>query len=168
MECRLQSSSDTWSCQVSIRWEYEHNGNRCAVVREDPFGPLITDKADVELMLRRAQAAVLHPRTPAVQFVSLTAGQLGKDLKLQERSLLFSKNVVCVDLAGPELTDLSFVDLPGACTVKDLIVFMLSLLTGIISNADPEVVKFVEDLVKTHIQGNCLILVTLPMSGEHR
>jgi len=36
---------------------------------------------------------------------------------------------------------------------------------GIIQNAESEVVKLVEDLVISHIKGNCLILVALPMTG---
>ena len=36
---------------------------------------------------------------------------------------------------------------------------------GIIQNADPETVKMVEDMVVNHIEGNCLILLTIPMSG---
>lgn len=40
-------------------------------------------------------------------------------------------------------------------------------IAGIIQNADPETVKMVEDMVVTHIQGNCLILLTLPMSGTY-
>jgi hypothetical protein len=33
------------------------------------------------------------------------------------KPLLFSRNVVCVDLEGPDLTDLSFIDLPGVSVV---------------------------------------------------
>lgn len=36
---------------------------------------------------------------------------------------------------------------------------------GIIQNASTETVQLVEDLVRANIKGNCLILVTLPMSG---
>lgn len=36
---------------------------------------------------------------------------------------------------------------------------------GIIQNAEPSTVQLVEDLVLSHIKGNCLILVTCPMSG---
>ncbi|KAI0696226.1 P-loop containing nucleoside triphosphate hydrolase protein [Cerioporus squamosus] len=65
----------------------------------------------------------------------------------------FSKNVICIDLAGPDLVDLSFIDLPG-----------------IIQNAenDPkgEMVTLVEGLVNTYIKSNCLILVTISMSDD--
>ena len=149
MECRLAHSSDGWSCQIKIRWEYEDN-KRLDEIEEEDFGPLLTDKAAVEPMLRRAQAAVLNPEVEPSKFASLSeeelkSGKLPKGLK----SLLFSRNVVCVELKGPELADLSFVDLPG-----------------IVQNADPEVVQLVEDLVRSYIDGNSLILVTLPMSGE--
>lgn len=36
---------------------------------------------------------------------------------------------------------------------------------GIIQNAEPDIVKLVEDLVVSHIKGNSLILVALPMTG---
>ena len=38
-------------------------------------------------------------------------------------------------------------------------------MPGIVQNAEPEIVQLVEDLVTSHVQGNSLILVTLPMSG---
>lgn len=39
------------------------------------------------------------------------------------------------------------------------------MILGIIQNAEPEIVKLVEDLVISHISGNCIILVALPMTG---
>lgn len=113
MECRLSSSSEPWRCQVSIRWEFDSSGKRRNEVQETTFGAVITNKTEVELMLRRAQAAVLHPDIPAAKFVTMGASELNKESPLQTKRLLFSRNVVCIDLAGPDLTDLSFVDLPG-------------------------------------------------------
>ena len=102
MECRLTHSPDAWSCRISIRREYDDDNNKKLFdVREVPFGERITKKEDVEPMLRRAQAAVL-----------LGDASLG-DLTTSVKGDRFSRNVVCVDLAGPDLTDLSFVDLPG-------------------------------------------------------
>ncbi|PCH44638.1 hypothetical protein WOLCODRAFT_139118 [Wolfiporia cocos MD-104 SS10] len=147
MECRMSSSSSPWRCQIRIRWEFEPNGQRAARVTEMPFGGVIYDKKDVELMLRRAQAAVLNPKVPAEKFLQLSSE--GLQNRATERALLFSKNAVCIDLSGPTLTDLSFVDLPG-----------------IIQNADDAIVRFVEELVLSQVEGNCLILVTLPMSDD--
>ena len=36
---------------------------------------------------------------------------------------------------------------------------------GIIANAEQEIVDLVEEMVISHIRGNCLILVALPMTG---
>jgi len=148
MECRLSSSECPWSCQVSIRWEFQDNGNRKDQVLEVPFGPLITDKANVELALRRAQAAILCPQIESADFLTMDEEGISSTV-LEEASLSFSKNVVCVDLEGPDLTDLSFIDLPG-----------------IISNADEDIVELVKDLVVSHIKGKCLILVALPMTDD--
>ncbi|KAH7928504.1 hypothetical protein BV22DRAFT_1192754 [Leucogyrophana mollusca] len=93
MECRMSSSDGPWSCHISIRWEYDENGNQLKDVSEVPFGDMITDKGAVELALRCAQA-------------------------------------------------------------------------GIIQNAEKEVVNLVEELVVSHIKGNTIILVALPMTDD--
>ncbi|THH32770.1 hypothetical protein EUX98_g1377 [Antrodiella citrinella] len=148
MECRLSSSSNAWQCQVSIRWEVNSGGFPCDEVREVAFGGVITQKSDVELILRRAQMAILNPTVETEHFVNMSVEEM-KSASKKLAMLKFSKNVVCVDLSGPELTDLAFVDLPG-----------------IIQNAEAQTVKLVEDLVRSHIKGNCLILVTVPMSDD--
>lgn len=40
-----------------------------------------------------------------------------------------------------------------------------SVLKGLIQNAEPEEVQLVEDMVVSHIKGNCLILAALPVTG---
>lgn len=37
---------------------------------------------------------------------------------------------------------------------------------GLVQNAEDDTVRLVEDLVRTNIRGNCLILVVIPMSGK--
>ncbi|TCD63212.1 hypothetical protein EIP91_005824 [Steccherinum ochraceum] len=147
MECRLAFSSGPWQCQVSIRWEYNADGTLADEIREDFFGDVITDKSKVELALRRAQLAILNPKQTTRKFVDMDVDTLKSSSF--DGTLKFSRNVVCVDLMGPELTDLAFVDLPG-----------------IIQNAEKETVELVEELVRSHIKGNCLILVTVPMSDD--
>ncbi|OCH92571.1 hypothetical protein OBBRIDRAFT_811610 [Obba rivulosa] len=105
-------------------------------IKDVPFSGRITSKNDVELFLRRAQAAVLNPPVTSARFLDSSM----EELRVQMSS---------ADLVGLELTDLSFIDIPG-----------------ILQNADPEVVKLVEDLVRSHIKGTCLILVALPMSDD--
>ncbi|EIW56258.1 uncharacterized protein TRAVEDRAFT_49098 [Trametes versicolor FP-101664 SS1] len=159
MECRLGYTADAWSCQISVRWEFDSTGQRLEEVQEVPFGPRLTDKTLVEPMLRRAQAAILSASGGTGSREAAVARFVGMDLEEVRRStdpkttgakaLAFSRNTICVDLAGPDLVDLSFVDLPG-----------------IVQNAEAEVVKLVEDLVTSYVEGNCLILVALPMSDD--
>lgn len=148
MECRMVGAPGPWTCRLSIRWEFDDEGKRLQRVDETPFGKPITNKTDVELALRRAQAAVLNPESPALFFVSMSEQDLADSMVNNDKTLRFSRNVLCVDICGPDLTDLSFVDLPG-----------------IIQNAPKKMVKLVESLVISHIEGNCLILVALPMTG---
>lgn len=113
MECRLSASAGPWSCRISIRFEYDDEGTPLGEVAETPFGDAITEKSEVEPMLRRAQLAVLNPTMTIAEILNIAAGELREGPRVRGRSLLFSRNVVCVDLEGPELTDLAFIDLPG-------------------------------------------------------
>lgn len=110
MEIRLSGAPDgeLWWCQIYIRFEFDAAGHKCSV-REVPFGPRIEKKEDVERMLRRAQAAVLNPTLDVSHFVNMD----DEELRASAKTVLFSRNVVCVDLTGPGLVDLSFIDLPG-------------------------------------------------------
>ena len=110
MECRLASSSEAWTCQVSIRWEFDKRGRPQEKVTEQKFGMPLKDKAEVELVLRRAQAAVLNPKAQPNKFANMSAEML----RNMPNELAFSRNAVCLDISGPELTGLAFVDLPGA------------------------------------------------------
>ncbi|KAK7040881.1 hypothetical protein VNI00_009477 [Paramarasmius palmivorus] len=149
IECRLSSTSGTWRCHIKIRQEYDEQGKRLAEIKEVPFGSTILSREEVEPTLRKAQFAVLNPRLDKKTVLSTSVDQLDS-LPTNGKSFSFSRNVVCVDLEGPELTDLSFIDLPG-----------------IIQNApDDETIRLVEELVLSHTQGNCLILVALPMTDD--
>ncbi|KAL0571650.1 hypothetical protein V5O48_010308 [Marasmius crinis-equi] len=147
IECRLTSSSEPWSCKIRIRYEYDSSGKRLHQVKNVSFGKTITSKMDVEEALRRAQFSVLNPHLDPTTILETSVHNL---TTLATAKLLpFSRNVICVDLKGPELTDLAFIDLPG-----------------IIQNADEETVSMVEKMVMSHIKGNCLILVAIPMTDD--
>ncbi|KAJ7735808.1 P-loop containing nucleoside triphosphate hydrolase protein [Mycena metata] len=148
MECRMTSSTSLWSCKISIRVEFDTSG-RPQEVKEHQFGDVIMNKDEVELALRRAQVAVLNPHLNFGSVLKMNAQEL-KDGIPGTTPLPFSRNVICVDLEGPDLTDLIFLDLPG-----------------IIQNAEPETVQLVEEMVVSHIRGNnCLILCALPMTDD--
>jgi hypothetical protein len=114
MECRLTNSSNPWQCQVLLRRETDANGTKISA-KEEPFGPLLFNKEDLEEMLRRAQLAILNPSLPADYFVDFDTSALapGERPADSERQLSFSDDVVCLDLSSPDVTDLSFIDLPG-------------------------------------------------------
>ncbi|KAF7319138.1 hypothetical protein HMN09_00250200 [Mycena chlorophos] len=147
MECRLSSSEDPWSCRISIRHEFDAAGKPLREVAEVHFCN-VKRKDDVELALRRAQFAVLNPHVDPAGVAKMSAAEL-KDGVPGGRTLEFSRNVIVVAVEGPELTDLVFLDLPG-----------------VIQNAEKHVVEMVENMVKSHIGGNSLILVALPMTDD--
>lgn len=107
MELRLAYSPAEWHCQVYLRFEKDDYGNRLPDVTERPFGPVLLVKKELEVMLRRAQLAVLNPMTPMDDFLDL---DVDTDFANQ---LPFSSNVVCINVSGPDIPDLSFIDLPG-------------------------------------------------------
>ncbi|KAJ3757669.1 P-loop containing nucleoside triphosphate hydrolase protein [Lentinula raphanica] len=149
IECRLSSSDRPWSCQISIRQEFDNSGERLRNISEKKFGEPLTDKVQVELSLRRAQFAILNPHVPWYNILAASAETLASMSAKSNTSLQFSKNIVCVDLEGPEFTELSFIDLPG-----------------LVQNAHPDIVELVENLVISRISGICIILVTVPMTDD--
>jgi hypothetical protein len=71
-----------------------------------PFGQPIIEKSEVTERIRRAQRAILSPSTPPDVFLS-GAGTAAE--------LSFSPNRIVLNIAGPDVTDLNFIDLPGSC-----------------------------------------------------
>ncbi|KAG6835134.1 hypothetical protein H0H93_004550 [Arthromyces matolae] len=139
IECRLNNSPGKWSCIISIRREYDRNGKILDKVSEKRFGEVIYQKDQVEPALRRAQMAVLNPHLNLDDFVRASDAEMASPRFNSKETFKFSADTICIDLEGPELTDLSFVDLP---------------------------VKFVEAMVVNRIKGNSLILVALPMTDD--
>ncbi|KAJ7609630.1 P-loop containing nucleoside triphosphate hydrolase protein [Roridomyces roridus] len=149
MECTMSGESDSWSCQISLRFDYKQDGSKYATPETHAFGSILTDKTAVELWLRRAQAAILHPHIQYQNFYTKTEDRL-KNPPADDRRLSFSKNAILVELRDSTLTDLGFVDLPG-----------------LIQNDAPEAIRVVRDLTVSRITARkTLILVTIPMSDD--
>ncbi|SJL16535.1 uncharacterized protein ARMOST_20061 [Armillaria ostoyae] len=151
MECTMLSSSSTWSCTIYLNIKYGADGSELAIPDKFRFGPVITDKDAVEVWIRRAQAAILCRHRPKEDFSNMTVEELRSLATTDSQMLPFSKNIVQVELRDPQLTDLSFVDLPG-----------------IIHNADEETIKLINDLVISYIEEseNTIVLITIPMSDD--
>ena len=78
---------------------------------EIQFGPLITDKSEVEDRIRRAQLAILNPSKEPSGFLG-PLGQIDGGI-INKNEMSFSSDLVSVRISGREMDDLSFVDLPG-------------------------------------------------------
>lgn len=108
----MSGNADTWSCRITLCYSVDGSGRNLAAMERVPFGPLIEDKTLVELWLRRAQAAILSPHMEPNEFDEATSETL-QEVMNDQNVPLFSKNVIQIEVKGPELTDLSFIDLPG-------------------------------------------------------
>ncbi|KAK0443665.1 P-loop containing nucleoside triphosphate hydrolase protein [Desarmillaria tabescens] len=151
MECIMLSSSLTWSCTIYLNFKYASDGSKLDISDGVQFGPVITDRDTVELWIRRAQAAILCHHRPKEDFMSMSTVDLRNLATTDSQILPFSRNFVQVELRDPDLTDLSFVDLPG-----------------IIHNADEDIIELVRSLVVSYIEEseNTIVLITIPMSDD--
>jgi GTPase SAR1 family protein len=147
-ECTMSSSATAWSCKIKLRFDYDSSGHSSLQQKEISFGSTITDRNDVEIWLRRAQAAILNPDLAPERFHTMSIQEL-RNLP-STNSLKFSRNAVSIFIEDPSATDLSFVDLPG-----------------LIQNEDEEVVDLVRQLTESYIsRPNTIILTTIPMSDD--
>ena len=109
MEVNLNSRPGPWSCQVTLRFEYDSSSVPLSEVLLVPFGSALDNPDDVELTLRRAQAAVLnYPNLDAGEFLNMppeTLGYYRSRVAFLDGTLKFSKNVVCVDVHDSERPD---------------------------------------------------------------
>ncbi|KAF8519778.1 P-loop containing nucleoside triphosphate hydrolase protein [Hysterangium stoloniferum] len=147
MECRLKNTSKPWQCHISLR-----RGKNQGEVK---FGPLITEKSTVEVMIKRAQLALLNPDVAYSDFVDLNIHTLvnGQPTFAQPKPLQFSSEVVVLDISGPDLVDLSFIDLPG-------------IISHVAADEDPNNITLITNLAEEYISGDSLILLTLSMRDD--
>lgn len=170
----MQTAGQSWKCQIWLRFETDQDGTvRCernlsflalklirmsvqplSDVEEKPFGPAITDPAEVEAALRRAQLAILNPSVPMGKFVDydLPAEPEARPLG-STKQLPFSTNVVCLKVTGPEVADLTIIDLPG-------------IISSVGPGEDPKNIEIVTNLSKHYMKKDCLILTTITMKGK--
>jgi hypothetical protein len=151
-----------------LRETADKQGQPLGAAINTPFGPVITEKENVEERIRRAQRAILNPSIDHETFLS------GPDGEPDRHELSFSKNCVSLELSGPDLTDLSFCDLPGMhfprCTmITSLTVGFIhkGLIVSVSQGSNDSDIELVRDLVKTYIvKPSCLILLTVTCKGR--
>ncbi|KAJ7249503.1 P-loop containing nucleoside triphosphate hydrolase protein [Mycena haematopus] len=132
-ECRLAYSDAPWKCTVDLHFITDKDGQSLGQPRNEPFGDPILDKSGVEDRIRRAQRAILNPSKPARYF-------LDEEEDDDPTEVSFSTNYISLQITGPEVADLSFVDLPGenstsapSAEVATNIAMVQSLVTSYIS-----------------------------------
>ncbi|KAF5350024.1 hypothetical protein D9756_009153 [Leucocoprinus leucothites] len=144
MECTMSSAAVSWTCNISLR---PSTGGFSAA---QPFGPRITNKADVELWLRRAQGAILSTNPDKTQWLIKSANEIKQAIDAETDMRKFTEDTIVVDIRDQGLTDLSFVDLPG-----------------LIQNAEQDSIDLIHNLSSRHVEGeNTLILVTIPVIDD--
>ncbi|OSD02217.1 hypothetical protein PYCCODRAFT_1467882 [Trametes coccinea BRFM310] len=147
MECTILTSGSTWSCKVSLRRFIGGEDQGTA-----GFSPQLLHSDDVELWIRRAQAAILCPHISVETIRNRTRSELKEltDTSKDPAVLKFTRDVVVIDIEDPNGADLSFVDLPG-----------------LVQNEEESIVTLVEDLVKDYVRPeSTIILVTLPATDD--
>lgn len=166
MECTMSSDAESWSCSIQIRNEFDSMGHPSPVKTKNFV--VINDKSQIELALRRAQAAVLSPHKELTYFLGMSATQLKECVTHDPESLKFSKNVIEINVKDPEATDLSFVDLPGPFLFFCAYRSYPDWHVGLIHNAETNLITTVRQLVEHYIEGkkNTLVVIAMPMTGE--
>ncbi|KAJ7886796.1 P-loop containing nucleoside triphosphate hydrolase protein [Mycena olivaceomarginata] len=140
-ECRLSHSDAAWKCIVELRFITDKNGQSLGQPRNEAFGDPIFDKAEVEDRIRRAQRAILSPSKPSRIFLEEDEDDIPE--------VSFSTNYISLQISGPEVADLSFVDLPG-------------LIASVSRGGNERDIAMVESLVTSYIsKPSCVILLTV-------
>ena len=113
MEIRMHETSKTtsWECSLSLRIEYDKNNKPLpeADRKSYPFCKALHNPKDVELMAYRAQKALLNPSEKPDFYLN---HQPPDKSKKENNEIEFSMNIVCLYIKGPNVPNLSLVDLP--------------------------------------------------------
>jgi len=106
------TEAETWSCIVKVQVDQDVNGN--SVTRSVyQFGNIITSPNAVAAAITRAQALILNPQELQAQTQRGPETVLSPITDRRSNQREFSKNSISLDIRGPELIGLRFIDLPG-------------------------------------------------------
>ncbi|KAF8216858.1 P-loop containing nucleoside triphosphate hydrolase protein [Mycena galopus ATCC 62051] len=143
-ECRLTRFEGPWQCTVDLHFITDKNGQSLGQPRNESFGEPIFDKSGVEERIRRAQRAVLNPSKPVRSFL-----EDEDDGDVSEVS--FSTNYISLQISGPDLADLSFVDLPASAA----------------AGRNERDIAMIKSIVTSYIsKPSCVILLTVACESE--
>jgi len=107
----MSNSDERWRCDVFLRFKYDSENLPLigGQMLDIPFGDTLYTREDVQDRVRRAQLAILNPDLGSSAFPHsfLTSEPPSRS------EMTFSRNTVVLKVSGPDIVDLSFVDLPG-------------------------------------------------------
>ncbi|KAG8853986.1 hypothetical protein FRB96_007849 [Tulasnella sp. 330] len=134
----------SWTCTVTLRFHVDTEDKPLPEVREVAFGPKLSDKDEVEKVLRRAQRAILRSTLDTSMFLN------DEDLRTRGHpAQTFSQNCICIRVSGPNVPDLYFYDLPG-------------IIANVGEAGNEQDIALVENLAKSFIdRPNCIILLVI-------
>ena len=101
----MNNSKRSWRCHVSLQIVFDEVGLPLGHPETVEFGSTICKPDEVEDRVRRAQWALLNPSALPESFL--------RNRPTGVTELHFTKNYISVQIEGPDVTDLSLVDLPG-------------------------------------------------------
>jgi len=113
-----EQNDAVWSCEISLRFLFDNTGKPLEEPQVVGFGERFYSPSDVERALRRAQDAILQlPHSAGWDITPY----LQEDYILSPKLVGFSRNVVRLDVSGPDLVDVTFIDLPGIIQNSDAV-----------------------------------------------
>jgi len=150
----------SWKCTVSLHTRYSHFG-KTRGNQSSSLGPWILnkdapkdfvfekirDQKDLEESIKWAQIATLNPAVNPSEYQPYRDGRVSEGLQVH-----FSPNIVKLVISGPNLPNLSFIDLPGVINQH---------------RDGEEVVQLVRNLVQSYIETeNSLILLACSLEVD--
>ncbi|KAF3905219.1 Dynamin-3 [Orbilia brochopaga] len=144
-----------WRCRVSLRFHKNYHpkkrGDPWVDTQHQQFFFMNIDNPDhVEQALIRAQLAILNPTKPWAQFADKAFSLPSSETT----DVPFSPNVICMEITGNNIPNLSFIDLPGIIHATE-------------RKEDEYLIKLVKSLVESYIkQEDCLILLAMTMKDD--
>lgn len=165
------SPGETWACTVSLHEYYQYtNGSSRAPTKLQAFPPwrenedhglskrpfkTVSDKSELEEVLRWAQIALLNPNLDYRQFVPGSGTIARNGLKQgHKHEADFSPNVIAIEISGPRLPALSFYDLPG-------------IFVSAATKEEQYLIKVFENLAAKYIKHeNALIVLAMTMAND--
>lgn len=166
----MSNSNGPWRCDVYLRFKYDLQNRPLAggQKRDIPFGGTLYAPEEVQDRVHRAQLAILNPNLDDPNFPQsfLTSEPPPRS------EITFSHNIIVLKVSGPDIVDLSLVDLPGIPTLSVLLLtlpFLLTQMVGIIATAMNGAgdIRAVRDLACEYVKNpNAIILLTITCESE--